>query len=96
MAIEVATPEQTQPLVVVAGVPIVSNWRTVLKKSMVVWLALAGTILLNVVDFALANPETLRAFLTAWPDRLRDIVLLLIPFVRIVRQQSLQVSAPPP
>lgn len=67
---------------------LVSNWKTVLAKSFTVWLAVAAVVLPEILARIDSLPLT--------PERkewLRLVLIALIPFVRIVQQQSLQAPA---
>lgn len=64
---------------------LVQNWPQVLAKSFTVWFALLAVALPEVLARIDALPLT--------PERkewLRIILIALIPFVRIVQQQSLK------
>lgn len=68
---------------------LVSNWKTVLVKSMTVWFSVLAVALPEVLARIDALPLT--------PERkewLRIVLIALIPFVRIVQQQSLSEPAP--
>lgn len=70
---------------------LVSNWKTVLAKSLTVWFAALAVILPEILARIDALPLT--------PERkewLRIVLIALVPLVRIIQQQSLQVPPTPP
>lgn len=67
---------------------LVANWKEVLLKSATVWVAAIGLALPELLQF-LADHNDMLPFSPEWKNYIRAAVLLLIPMVRIVRQQSL-------
>jgi hypothetical protein len=79
---------------------LISNWKEVLQKSLVVWIGVAGAVLPELPDLVLkwladdASSQVLSPETKNWIRM--TIMFFVIPAARIWRQQSLRPDSAPP